>query len=166
MPVAGEWGITPAARGAGTELGQPQAPAGMVTILRSPLEVGDPGPWRSGIDSGCTGKRSLSAPCHLAGAPGTTSSVQSHCTPQISAESGHTWHCNLAGKIVQVMEMEMKPSTRCGGTGKDSNAHQPLLGAVTCCSDSQGSLEGAIWDLKGEMTSTPQHIPSRLPAVG
>lgn len=43
---------TPAARGDGTEPGQPQAPAGMVSILRSPLEVGDSGPWRRGIGSG------------------------------------------------------------------------------------------------------------------
>lgn len=52
VPVAGEWRTTPAARGAGTEPGEPHAPAGMGSILRNPLEVGDPGPWRREIDSG------------------------------------------------------------------------------------------------------------------
>lgn len=59
---------------------------------------------------------------------------------------------------------EIKGSTRCGGTAKDSDAHQHLLGPVTCCSDPQGSLEGAVGHLSGEITSPPQHLPSMYPA--
>lgn len=78
-----------------------------------------------------------------------------HCIPQTAAGSDRTQHCNLAGKMVQVMEI--KPVTRCGGRGKDSDTHQHLLAPLACCSDPQGSVEGAMWDLSEE-------VPSPLPA--
>lgn len=55
--------------------------------------------------------------------------------------------------------MEVQPGTGRGDRGRDSNAHQHLLGLATCCLGPQGSLEGAIWDLSREVGSPSQHLP-------